>query len=81
MKEYEQIFTNFEFTFSGEQIIKAYDASNIQFECLKASIDYFESKHGRFSDFGLKFIGHFARGCELVSTETIKERIDMVLAK
>jgi len=42
---------------------------------LKESIDYYESKHGRFSDYGLKYISHFARACEIESSTTIKGRI------
>ncbi len=65
MKEYDIIFGKFS-KFFGQQIeAKSYDATNIQYECLKESIDHFESIHGKLSDYGLKYIAHFARACEI----------------
>lgn len=65
MREYDRIFAKFSKFFSGKIEAKQYDPSNIQFECLKESIDYYESKHGKLSDYGLKYISHFARACEI----------------
>jgi hypothetical protein len=65
--------------FAGKIEAKLYDPSNIQFDCLKDSIDHYESKHGKFSDYGLKYIAYFARACEIELSSTIKGRIDSSL--
>ena len=65
MKEYDRIFAKFSKYFSGKIEAKPYDPSNIHFECLKESIDHYESKHGKLSDYGLKYIAYFARACEI----------------
>lgn len=80
MKQYDLIFEHFNELFE-RKLNSQYDAYNIQFDCLKASIDHFEGKHGRLSDYGLKYIAHFARACEISSHETIKERINASLLK
>ena len=63
---YDDIFIHFNDQITGIAN-KKYDANKINFECLKESIDHFESKHGRFSDYGLGKIKFLARACELVS--------------
>lgn len=75
MKEYDRIFEKFESFFEKGVFTQKYDAKNINFDCLKESIDTFEGKHGRLSDYGLKYIAHFARACEVDTTESIKEKI------
>jgi hypothetical protein len=75
MKEYDRIFQHFESFFENGVFAHKYDAKNINFDCLKESIDTFEGKHGRLSDYGLKYIAHFARACEVDTTESIKGRI------
>lgn len=49
----------------------AYDAYNINFECLKTSIDAFEAKYERFSDYGLGYIKYIAHACETIETDII----------
>lgn len=63
MKSYELVFEEFNSLFNNELILKDYDATNIQYDCLKESIDYFESKNGRLSDYGLTYIKYIARAC------------------
>jgi len=41
-----------------------YDSANINFECLRETIDSYEQKCGKFSDYGLSFVKHFAEACE-----------------
>ena len=67
MQSYQNFFNSFLIDIIG--INKKYDAYNINFECLKQSIDYFESKQGKFSDFGLMYISKLARACEIISIE------------
>lgn len=65
MKEYDIIFERFELIFGRGILQTPYDPKNIQYDCLKESIDHFEGKHGKLSDYGLKYIAYFARACEL----------------
>ena len=60
MKRYERIYDKFskEMNVSG-----SYDSYNIHFDCLRASIDSFEAKCGKFSDYGLGFIKYIAHAC------------------
>lgn len=79
MKVYDRIFEQFESFFEKGVFAQKYDAKSINFDCLKESIDTFEGKHGRLSDYGLKYIAHLARACEVDGTESIKERIQAAI--
>ena len=72
MSKYEQIFRRFseKLKVSGE-----YDVKKINFECLKTSVDHFEAKCERFSDFGLGFIKYFSHACETYQTEVVLDAI------
>lgn len=52
-----------------------YNAEKINFECLRTTIDSYEAKCGKFSDYGLSFIKYFAQGCERYSASTILEQV------
>jgi len=60
MKRYENIFNRFS---SKLKISGDYDATNINFECLRSSIDYFEEKCSKFSDYGLSFMKYLSHAC------------------
>ena len=72
MSKYEHIFKSFseKLNVSGK-----YDVKKINFECLKASVDHFEAKCERFSDFGLGFIKYFSHACETHQTEVVLDAI------
>ena len=72
MAKFESIFKKFteKIRVSGD-----YDAKKINFECLKTSVDHFEAKCEKFSDFGLGFIKYFAHACETVQTDVILDAI------
>ena len=72
MQKYDNVFSQFSRTLkvSGD-----YDAKKINFECLKASVDHFETKCEKFSDFGLGFIKYFAHACETIPTQTILDAV------
>ncbi len=55
---------------------KKYDPKNIQFDCLKESIDQFEARNGRTSDYGFIYMQYIARACEIASTDEVKAKID-----
>jgi hypothetical protein len=66
-------------TFSGVsknlELNGNYNAEKINFECLRTTIDSYESKCGKFSDYGLSFIKYFAQGCESLSAGAILEQV------
>ena len=61
MQRFEAIFSRFstELSVSGH-----YDPKIIDFECLKPSVNGFEDKCGKFTDYGLGFIKYLAHACE-----------------
>lgn len=61
MKRYDEGFSKFAQTYS---ISGHYDPKNINFDCLRESIDFYEAKCGRFSDYGLGYIKYIAQACE-----------------
>lgn len=67
--------------FEGKLQFPKYDPANIQFDCLKATIDSFEAKHGRFSDYGFSYIKFLARACEIAKTEEIISVMDSIEVK
>ena len=72
MAKYESIFKKFveKLHLKGE-----HDVSKINFECLKASVDHFEAKCEKFTDFGLGFIKHFSHACETIQTDVVLDAI------
>ena len=68
MKTYDSIFKHFSATLhvSGE-----YDAHNINTECLKTTIDTFEAKYERFTDYGLGKLKYIAHACQTIEIEVI----------
>jgi legumain len=72
MKMFEGIFKKFSETL---KVSGAYDAHNINFDCLKTSVDGFEAKCGKFTDFGLGFIKYLAHACETIPSETVLNAI------
>ena len=69
MKTYDSIFKHFK---ESLQVSGEYDAHNINFDCLKTTIDAFEAKYERFSDYGLSYIKYIAHACETIETDVIK---------
>jgi len=61
MRKYDQIFTNFA---DKLKVNGNYNAKEINFECLRNSIDNYEAKCGKFSDYGLGKIKFIAHACE-----------------
>jgi hypothetical protein len=61
--------------------IVKYDPKKIDFDCLKEVIDTFEAQKGRFTDYGFGYIKYIARACEISSTETIKEMLNVAVAQ
>ena len=72
MAKYESIFKKFveKLHLKGE-----HDVTKINFECLKASVDHFEAKCEKFTDFGLGFIKHFSHACETIQTDVVLDAI------
>jgi hypothetical protein len=61
-----------------DQIFKQFNVENkeevnIDFKCLKASVDNFKSICKEWSDYSLKYVKTIAIACETVSIENIKE--------
>jgi len=42
------------------QLSGNYDTKEIRFECLRATVDSYEQKCGKLSDYGLQFVRSFA---------------------
>lgn len=54
MKDFDNIFSNIR---NNYQLIgNIYDEYNINFDCLKTTIDYFEDNFKRFTDYGLIYV-------------------------
>lgn len=53
-----------------------YNAEKINFVCLRTTIDSYESKCGKLSDYGLGYIKYFAQGCEKYAASTLLEKIE-----
>jgi hypothetical protein len=68
MKRYDEIFSHF----AGALSINGdYSASQINFECLRGTIDAFESQCGKFTDYGLGYIKYIAHACEVHSSSKL----------
>ena len=52
-----------------------YNAENINFDCLRTTVDSYEAKCGKFSDYGLGFIKYLAQACERYAAEAILEQV------
>lgn len=72
MANYDSTFSKFDTTL---KLTGNYDAENINFECLRTSIDTYEAKCGKFTDYGLMFAKNFAEACEKFSVEEIAKTI------
>ena len=72
MSRYEITFKAFS---QKLKVSGAYDPYHINFECLEASLDGFEAKCEKITDFGLGFVKYIAHACETTSSETILEAI------
>lgn len=72
MQRYDSIFNSLGKNLSVTGI---YDASIINFECLRTTIDTFETKCGKFSDYGLGFIKFLAEACEKHPSTTVIEQM------
>jgi hypothetical protein len=57
MANYDSTFNKFDATL---KLTGHYSAENINFECLRTSIDTYEAKCGKFTDYGLMFVKNFA---------------------
>ena len=80
MKFYDRIFEHLNYSFNSQLSDREYDAKNIQFDCLKETIDHFEVKNGRTSDYGFIYMKYLVKACESSSAELIKEKLDLALA-
>jgi hypothetical protein len=72
MQRYDSIFNSLGKSLS---VTGTYDASIINFECLRTTIDTFEEKCGKFSDYGLGFIKFLAEACEKHPSSAIVEQM------
>ena len=72
MKKFDTVFKRVEESLgvSGQ-----YDAYNINFDCLRATVDGYETKCGKFTDYGLDYIKYLAHACESKQAETILDAI------
>ena len=61
MKQYDDSFNRFAAALS---LRNTYDPANINFDCLRNSIHFYEDKCGKFSDYGLMYIKNIAEACE-----------------
>ena len=61
MRRYDEIFANFA---EKMKVNGSYNPKEINFECLRNSIDTYEEKCGKFSDYGLDKIKYIAHACE-----------------
>lgn len=68
MANYDSTFKKFDTTL---KLTGTYDAENINFECLRTSIDTYEARCGKFTDYGLMFAKNFAEACERFSAEEV----------
>jgi hypothetical protein len=72
MKNYDETFSAFaqKLSVTGE-----YDHKAINFECLRESISSYESKCGKFSDYGLGYIKFLAHACEAHSSASLLQSL------
>ena len=60
MKQYDSAFNKM----SKKLSLKGtYSAEHLNFDCLRKTIDHYEQKCGKFSDYGLQFVKIFAEAC------------------
>lgn len=73
MQKFDHIFTHVqeEFHLTGN-----YNPYNINHECLRETMEIFQQKCGRFSDYGLFYVKFLAEACESVSSSAIESIID-----
>lgn len=72
MEKYDLSFKRFDEKLS---LTGAYDSADIKFDCLRAVIDNYEEKCGKFSDYGLQYVKNFAEACEKHETGRILENL------
>lgn len=72
MQRFDDIFSHVhtELKLSGN-----YNPYSINFDCLRETMDFFEQKCGRLSDYGLYYVKYFAEACENISPFTIQSTI------
>lgn len=68
MKRYQDVFEKMSLALgvSGD-----YNANEINFECLRSTVDGFEARCGKFTDYGLGFIKYLSQACESMPAEKI----------
>jgi len=74
MQKYDNLFNVFS---KKLNVDGQYDAGNINFDCLRASIDGFEGRYGRFTDYGFGFIKFIAKACETYPSSVILEELNI----
>jgi legumain len=52
-----------------------YDGENINFGCLRSTVDTYEQKCGKLSDYGLQFVRNFAEACQKHDLGTVLSSI------
>ena len=62
MQKYDETFSTFA---SKLSLTGSYDPALINFECLRQSINSYETACGKFTDYGLGYIKYIAQACEL----------------
>jgi hypothetical protein len=72
MRKYDQTFNKFAASLS---INGNYDAKEINFECLRESINSYEAKCGKFSDYGLGYIKYIAQACQVHASSILLEHL------
>ena len=73
MKSFDTFFDHFSFKFPNGQSM--FDANNINFDCLRATIDTYESRCQKFTDYGMTYMTRFAEACHHYPTESLLNEI------
>jgi legumain len=73
MQTFEAIFRRLS---SALGVDGKYNPRDIKFDCLRATVDGFEEKCGKFTDYGLGFIKYLSHSCETMEPEQIMEAIE-----
>lgn len=68
MQRFDDIFSHVQ---QDLQLKGNYDPYNINHDCLRETMSYFEEKCGRFSDYALIYVKYLAEACESISPYTI----------
>jgi len=61
MQSFDMFFSEFQNKLSFSEV---YNSEKINFECLRASIDTYESRCQKFTDYGMIYMKNFASACE-----------------